>query len=155
MQKSDIDKILSLGLGADDYVTKPFSPGVLVARVRAQLRRCNQLSKVSAKEENSENLVFGNLMINIKAYSVILGEKEIELTAKEFEVLKFLALHPNQVLTREQIFDAVWGYDDFGDITTVTVHIRKIREKLEKDPASPELIKTIWGVGYKFEGKKS
>jgi len=107
-----------LGLGADDYVTKPFSPGVLVARIRAQLRRYNQLSKVVSKEHSSESLVFQDLVIDIKGYSVSLNGEKVELSAKEFEVLKFLALHPNQVLTRDQIFD------------------------------------TVWGVGYKFEGKK-
>jgi len=149
-KKSDLDKILSLGLGADDYVTKPFSPSVLVARVKAHLRRV-QLGSLSTHENHQDILHFSQLEINLKAYTVRLNGNKVEMSTKEFKVLEFLVKHPNQVLSKEQIYQQVWGYDDFGDITTVTVHISKLREKLEVDPSNPTLIKTVWGVGYKFE----
>lgn len=151
-KKSDVDKILALGLGADDYMTKPFSPGEMVARVKAQLRR---FTKLSALPEEKGKLLYGDLEIDLKGYGVTLAGKSILLSAKEFELLRYLAQNPNQVLTREQIFDQVWSFNDYGDINTVTVHIRRIREKLEPDPAKPVFIKTVWGVGYKFTGGKS
>ncbi len=150
-KKSEVDKILGLGLGADDYVVKPFSPGEVVARVKAQLRRYNQLMQPPEKQDI---LKYGGLELNLKAYEVALKGKCINLSAKEFEVLSFFALHPNQVLTREQIFENVWGYEEYGDMNTVTVHIKKIREKLEEEPSNPQYIKTVWGVGYKFDGGK-
>jgi len=150
-KKSDMDKVLGLGLGADDYVTKPFSPSELVARVRAQLRRYTVLSK---PQEVTEIIKFGELEIDAKGYNVFLKGEKLDLSAKEFEILNYLALHPQQVFTREQIFDHIWGYNEYGDINTVTVHIRKIREKIEKNPSSPQFIKTVWGVGYKFDGGK-
>jgi len=148
-KKSDVDKILGLGLGADDYMTKPFSPGELVARVKAQIRRYTTLS---APENTRQTLKFPNLEIDGAGYNVQLDGKTIELSAKEFEILYCLAQHPGQVFTREQIFDHVWGYDDYGDINTVTVHIRRIREKMEQNPSKPVFLKTVWGVGYKFDG---
>jgi len=148
-KKSDVDKILGLGLGADDYVTKPFSPKVLVARVMAHLRRYRQISDLTKK---GDRLSFSNLVIDLGAYSVYVNDKPVALSSKEFEVLKFLAMHPNRVFTREEIFNNVWGYNEYGDINTVTVHISKIREKIEKDPACPVYIQTVWGVGYKFTG---
>jgi two-component system, OmpR family, response regulator VicR len=153
-RKSDMDKILGLGLGADDYVTKPFSPSELAARIKAQLRRYNQLAKLMLQEEKTEKINFNGLELDLKGYSVSLNNIKIELSGKEFEVLKLLTLHANQVLTKEQIYNKIWGYDDYGDINTVTVHIRKLREKLEKDPSNPQFIKTVWGVGYKFEVEK-
>lgn len=152
-KKSDVDKILGLGLGADDYVVKPFSPGEVVARVKAQLRRVNQLSAPAEKPEDL--LRFSELEIHLKAYEVKVRNRPVSCSAKEFEVLRFLALHPNQVLTREQIFGQVWGYNEYGDLNTVTVHIKKLREKIEEDPSNPLYIKTVWGVGYKFDGGTS
>jgi DNA-binding response OmpR family regulator len=147
-KKSDVDKILGLGLGADDYVVKPFSPGEVVARVKAQLRRHTLLSR---EEPSKDVLRFGELEIDLKGYVVSLNGKMIDMTVKEFEVLRLLSLHPGQVLTREQIFENVWGFGGFGDLNTVTVHIKKVREKIERDPASPKYIKTVWGVGYRFD----
>ncbi|WP_178021605.1 response regulator transcription factor [uncultured Paenibacillus sp.] len=149
-KKSDVDKILGLGLGADDYVVKPFSPGEVVARVKAQLRRVNQLSAPVEKPEDV--LRFSELEIHLKAYEVKVRNRPVSCSAKEFEVLRFLALHPNQVLTREQIFGQVWGYNEYGDLNTVTVHMKKLREKIEENPSNPLYIKTVWGVGYKFDG---
>lgn len=148
-KSGDVDKILSLGLGADDYITKPFSPGELVARVKAHLRRYTSLS---GNEHEDNILDFGDLVINNSSYTVTYKGENVILSAKEFELLSFLASNPYQVFTREQLYDKIWGFGDYGDITTVTVHIRKIREKIEENPASPVYIKTVWGVGYKFEG---
>jgi DNA-binding response OmpR family regulator len=150
-RSGDIDKILALGLGADDYMTKPFSPGELVARVKAQLRR---YTRMSAPHDESSSLQFGGLFIDEKSYTAEVDGKDANLAAREFELLIFMAKHPGQVFTREQLFNQIWGFDEYGDINTVTVHIRKIREKLEKDPANPVYIKTVWGVGYKFDGDK-
>lgn len=148
-KKSDVDKILSLGLGADDYVTKPFSPRELVARVKAQVRRYTRLS---SPNRSHNRIQYDSLEIDVKGYNVYVNGDKVDLAAKEFEVLSYLALHPNQVFTREQIFNHVWGYDEYGDINTVTVHVRRIREKIEENSSKPVYIKTVWGVGYKFEG---
>ena len=128
-KKSDVDKVLGLGLGADDYMTKPFSPKELVARIKAQLRRYNQLSKSNFKNNRLE---FKDLKIDLDGYNVYLEGEKVQFSAKEFEILKFLALNPERVYSREQIFDQIWGFNEFGDINTVTVHIRKIRERSKK-----------------------
>ena len=149
-KKSDVDKVLGLGLGADDYMTKPFSPKELVARIKAQLRRYKELSQTNVQKNSLE---FKDLKIDLDAYNVFLEGEKIQLSAKEFEILKFLALNPERVYSREQIFDQIWGFNEYGDINTVTVHIRKIREKIEQDSSNPEYIETVWGVGYKFVGE--
>jgi DNA-binding response OmpR family regulator len=138
------DAIVGLALGADDYVRKPFSPAELVARVKAVLRRGQGTGGGSA-------VAFGELRIDAAARAVWRGDERIELTAKEFDLLWHLALHQGQVFTREQLLTGVWGYDYAGDTGTVTVHMRRLREKLERDPSAPRWLRTVWGVGYKFE----
>lgn len=150
-KKEDTDKIIGLGLGADDYITKPFSPRELIARVQSQLRRFTELS---TNQDKKEVLVFNGLEIDATAYTVSLEDEIIPFSVKEFEILHYLASNANQALSREKIFDEIWGYNEYGDINTVTVHIRKIREKIEKDPSRPSFIETVWGIGYKFKGEK-
>ena len=142
------DKVLGLELGADDYIVKPFDNKELVARVKAVLRR------TETKETNLKKLIFPGLIINQSNYSVNYHDKEIEMPPKELELLFFLASHPKQVFTREQLLNQIWGYEYYGDTRTVDVHIKRIREKLDNDDHNePWGIKTVWGVGYKFEVK--
>ena len=144
----DIDKIRGLGLGADDYISKPFSPSELVARVKAHLAMFERLigqQTVAGKEIRVQNLV-----INQTARQVFLNGNKISLTTKEFDILNFLASNPNIVFTKETIYDRIWGNDTYGDITTIAVHIKKIRDKIEKDSQNPKYIETLWGSGYRF-----
>jgi DNA-binding response OmpR family regulator len=146
-RREEADRIAGLELGADDYVVKPFSPQELVSRVRAVLRR----ARLSVEPVTDSALTFGDLTINPQTRLVSLAGQEILLTAKEFEMLYHLARHPRQVFTREQLLESIWGMAEYIDPGTVTVHIRRLREKIEKDPAAPERLVTVWGVGYKFE----
>ncbi|WP_010240430.1 response regulator transcription factor [Clostridium arbusti] len=147
-RKEDIDKIRGLGLGADDYVTKPFSPGELVARVKAHLSRYERL--IGNKEDKKDEIKIRALTIDKVSRRVFLNDNELILTTKEFDLLAFLASNPNRVYTKEALFDRIWSMDSIGDLATITVHIRKIREKIEIDPSNPQYIETIWGVGYRF-----
>jgi DNA-binding response OmpR family regulator len=146
-RRSEADRIAGLEMGADDYVVKPFSPQELVSRVRAVLRRTHG----SVQAPNDPPLKFDDITIDPATRLVFQGEREISLTAREFEMLWLLARHPRKVFTREQLLDQIWGYADYIDPGTVTVHIRRLREKIEVDPAKPVHLVTVWGVGYKFE----
>jgi len=146
-RREEIDRIAGLELGADDYVVKPFSPQELVSRVRAVLRRV----RGSAPGAGERPLVFGDFCIDPQTRLVTIREEEIALTVKEFDLLWLLARHPRQVFNRQQLLERVWGLSDYIDPSTVTVHIRRLREKIETDPSNPAHIITLWGVGYKFE----
>lgn len=148
-KKEDIDKIRGLGLGADDYMTKPFSPSELVARVKAHLTRYERLTKSNQME--NEVIEIRGVRIDKTARRVYCDNEEKTFTTKEFDLLYFLAKNPNRVFTKEELFQEIWGLTSVGDIATVTVHIKKIREKVEKDTSRPEYIETIWGVGYRFK----
>ena len=148
-KKDDIDKIRGLGLGADDYVTKAFSPRELVARVKAHLARYERLIG-SAVQEN-EIIEIRGIKIDKTARRVYVNGEEKQFTTKEFDLLTFLAQNPNRVFTKEELFREIWDMESVGDIATVTVHIKKIREKIEFDTAKPQYIETIWGVGYRFK----
>ncbi len=141
----DIDKVLGLELGADDYMTKPFNPRELVARMKAILRRS------AARDEGlRKRIQIGELQIDLLQHRVIKGERDVDLTAKEFALLSFLASNAGRVYSREQLLEQIWGYNYYGDARTVDVHIRHLREKIEEDPSNPRLILTVWGTGYKF-----
>ena len=140
------DRIIGLELGADDYVVKPFSPREIVVRIKAVLRRSKGASLAPDRP-----LLFNDLAIDPKTRRVEVSGRECGLTAKEFDLLYFMARHPQQVLTRDQLLENVWGLSDYVDPSTVTVHVRRLREKIEPDPANPRWLQTVWGVGYKFE----
>lgn len=144
---SDTDKVLGLGFGADDYMTKPFSLSELLARINAHFRRYDSMT---SDRDRTDLLCLGNLVIDKKAYKVTLSGSEVSLSAKEFELLHYLASHKNHVFSKAQLLDAIWGYATYGDENTVTVYIRRLREKIEEDPSHPTVLKTVWGVGYKF-----
>lgn len=148
-KKEDIDKIRGLGLGADDYMTKPFSPSELVARVKAHLARYERLIGSGTKENTV--IEIRGLRIDKTARRVFLNEEEKIFTTKEFDLLTFLAENPNHVYTKEELFQDIWDMESVGDIATVTVHIKKIREKIEANTSKPQYIETIWGVGYRFK----
>lgn len=148
-----IDKIRGLGLGADDYIVKPFDPAELVARVKAHLAQYQRLKGHSRKVENLaeiEKIMIGNLTILPMSWKAFKNDEEIRFPNREFELLKFLAENPNIVFSKEQLFEKIWGYDFVGSSATVTVHIGRIREKIEDDPQNPEIIETVWGAGYRL-----
>lgn len=148
-KKDEVDKIRGLGLGADDYITKPFSPSELVARVKAHLQRYERLVGSGIRE--NKVVQTRGLRIDKTARRVFVNEEEKPFTTKEFDLLTYLAENPNRVFSKEELFRAIWDMDSVGDIATVTVHIKKVREKIETDTANPQYIETIWGVGYRFK----
>jgi DNA-binding response OmpR family regulator len=148
-KKEDIDKIHGLGLGADDYVTKPFSVGELVARVKAHLARYDRLV-IENRSAHQDQIRLRGIRIDKLSRKVFVNETEVPLTSREYDLLLFLAIHPNQVFSKDQLFENIWGLDALSDNATVTVYISKLREKIEADSSKPQYIETIWGVGYRF-----
>ncbi|MBY0084004.1 response regulator transcription factor [Brevibacillus sp. M2.1A] len=148
-KKEEIDKIRAFNLGADDYITKPFSPSELVARAKAHLTRYERLTARQTQPTNAEIHIRG-LVIDKVSRRVYVRNQEVIFTTREFNLLEFLATHPNRVFNKNELFERIWGMDSSGDIATVTVHIRKLREKIEVDPSNPQYIETVWGAGYRF-----
>ena len=149
-----IDKVLGLGIGADDYIPKPFDPAELVARVKSHLSRYERLTKGYRPQENEgeerDIIRVGNIEILTRSWKVYRDGEEIKFPNREFELLKFLAMNPNIVFSKEELFEKIWGYDYVGDSVTVTVHINRIREKIEEDSKNPKIIETVWGAGYRL-----
>lgn len=148
-KKEDVDKIRGLGLGADDYVIKPFSPSELVARVKSHLSRYERLS--GKREMKRDEIKIRGLYINRSDHRVLVNDNEVPLAPKEFDLLYFMASNPNRVFSKTDLFEHVWGLDSPGEISTVTVHIAKVRDKIELIPANPQYIETVWGAGYRFK----
>lgn len=146
-RQEDIDKIRGLGLGADDYIEKPFSPSVLVARVKAHLARYRRLTKAEYK---GAEIQIGGIRLNEETHRVYVEGEEVELTHKKYELLLFFMLNVDVVFSREQLYERIWGWDAMGDSATVAVHINRLRKKIEKDPANPRYIVSVWGAGYRF-----
>ena len=150
-KKDDIYIIRGLGIGVDDYIVKPFSPSELVARVTAHMNRYERLTSMDKTHGKSQNIIsIGRLNINSDSRRVYIGDTEIKLANKEFELLVFLASNPNIVFSKDTLLDRIWGEESFGDTSTVTVHINRIREKIEIDTSNPQYIETVWGAGYRF-----
>ena len=147
-----VDKVRGLGLGADDYISKPFDPAELVARVNANLRQYERMLQrlPQEKKEEPEEIIVQDLRILVNSWKVYKGEKEIKFPNREFELLKFFAMNPNIVFSKEQLFEKIWGYDYVGDSATVMVHINRIREKIEDDSKNPKILETVWGAGYRL-----
>lgn len=148
-RQEDIDKIKGLGLGADDYITKPFSPSVLVARIKAHLAQYDRLKQAGGVDRNQ--LQLGSVLLQKDARRVFVDGVEVALKNKEYELLLFLLSNPDIVFSKETLYERIWGYDAMGDNATVVVHINRLREKIEKDPSHPRYIQTVWGAGYRFK----
>ena len=151
-KKDDIDKVRGLGLGADDYMTKPFSPNELVARVKSHIARYDRLTGHTKEEAGSNILKIRGLEIDKDSRRVFVNGEEKSMPQKEYDLLLFLAENPHRVFSKDQLFDKIWGFDAFGDISTIAVHVRRIREKIETDMDNLQYIETVWGVGYRFKG---
>ena len=150
---SEFDKVTGLDLGADDYVAKPFDPAELVARVKAHLARYQRLTQGGQKAENGQVIRVADLEIYPQSWKVYKAGREIKMPNREFELLKFLAEHPNIVFSKDRLFETIWGFDYVGDSATVTVHVGRIRDKIEDDPSKPRIIETVWGAGYRLNAK--
>lgn len=149
-KKEEFDKVKGLGLGADDYITKPFSPSELVARVNAHISKYERLK--NKYDSNREKILsIRGLIIQKDSRRVFIGDREISMAQKEFDLLLFMAQNPNRVFGRDELFERIWGLDSLGDSATVTVHIARIRDKIEADPSNPQYIETVWGAGYRFK----
>lgn len=151
-RSESVDKIRGLGLGADDYIPKPFDPAELVARVKSHLNRYERLTRPEVLRARDKVIAVADLEIYPRSWKVYKGGKEIKMPNREFELLKFLASHPNIVFSKDRLFETIWGYDYVGDSATVTVHIGRVRDKIEDDPNHPKIIETVWGAGYRLNG---